>query len=385
MAETPDGEEKSEEPTGKRLDDSRSKGQVPRSRELVTLMSLLAASVGLLILGPQILRVLVDILREGFTLTRDQVFDQFYVFAQLQSLVVKAIEGLALFFLLLLITGVVGNTILSGWVFASQNLGFKFGKLNPLKGIKRLFGIHGLIELGKSIIKFSLIMPIAIALLWHEADQILGLGLETVPDALAHMADLVLWTFVLLASSLVILVLFDVPYQLWNHKRQLKMTKQEVKEERKQSDGSPEVKSRQRRLMMEAAIKRMMAAVPQADVVVTNPTHFAAALKYDPEKMRAPLLVAKGADLVAARIRAEAEANDVPIVPVPPLARALYYGVELDQEVPMALYVAVAQVLAYVYQVKGVDGAEAPPFQADLDIPDEFLHGGRGSGDNSPP
>ena len=374
MAENSDGQDKSEEPTGKRLQDARSKGQVPRSKELATMAMMMAGAASMILLGEQIIGMLTDLMRWGFQPERDHLFDTGMMFIRLKGALLAALEGMSLFYALMVVVAVAANIAMSGWIWSTQSMGFKFSKLNPISGLKRLFGVNGLMELGKSIIKFVLIMSIAVAWLWHKQSEILGLGRETVEEALAHTADIIFWTFLLLSFSLIILVIVDVPYQLWNHKRQLKMTKQEVKEERKNTDGNPEVKGRIRRLQMEAAIRRMMAAVPEADVVVTNPTHYAVALKYDPDNMRAPLMVAKGADLVAARIRAEAEEHNVPILQAPPLARAIYFSTELDHEIPVGLYMAVAQILAYVFQLKnGETPADPKEFVPNLPIPEEFL------------
>ena len=374
MAENPDGQEKSEEPTGKRLGDARSKGQVARSKELATMAMMLAGAASMIILGEQIIGMLTDIMRWGFQPERAHLFQPEMMVQRLKDALLGAVEGMSLFFALMVVVAIVSNIALSGWVWATQAMGFKFSKLNPISGIKRIFGVNGLMELGKSIIKFFLIMSIAVAWLWSIQPQIMGLGRETVEGALVHTADIIFWSFLLFAFSLILLVVVDVPYQLWNHKRQLKMTKQEVKDERKNADGNPEIKGRIRRLQMEAAIRRMMAAVPEADVVVTNPTHYAVALKYDPDKMRAPLLVAKGADLVAARIRAEAEEHNVPILQAPPLARAIYYSTELDREIPAGLYMAVAQILAYVFQLKsGENPMDPSEFVPNLPIPPEFM------------
>ena len=374
MAENPDGQEKSEEPSGKRLQDARSKGQVPRSKELSTMAMMLAGAASMLLIGEQIIGMLTDIMRWGFQPERDHLFQDEMMVQRLKDALLWAVGGMGLFFALMVVVAIISNIALSGWVWATQSMGFKFNKLNPISGLKRIFGVNGLMELVKSILKFLLIMSIAVAWLWSIRPQILGLGREPMEQALAHTADLLFWSFLLYSVSLILLVVLDVPYQLWNHKRQLKMTKQEVKDERKNTDGNPEIKGRIRRLQMEAAIRRMMQAVPEADVVVTNPTHYAVALKYDPEKMRAPLLVAKGADLVAARIRAEAEEHNVPILQAPPLARAIYYSTELDREIPAGLYMAVAQILAYVFQLKsGEDPMDPSEFVPNLPIPEEFM------------
>ena len=228
-------------------------------------------------------------------------------------------------------------------------------------------------ELIKVLAKFGLVAAISIVFLWSLVEEILGLGAESLKPALAHVATLCGWSFLSCSSVLIIVAAIDVPFQLWQHNKQLRMTKQEVKDENKETDGRPEVKGRIRALQQELSRRRMMEAVPQADVVITNPTHFAVALRYDATRMQAPVVVAKGADLVAARIRQVADKHEVTIVSAPPLARALYASTELNQEVPAGLYLAVANILSYVYQLNALQTGDAIPAEpTDLPIPDEW-------------
>ncbi len=375
MAENADGQEKSEEPTAKRISDARSKGQIARSKELSTMAMMVAAALSMMFLGESIIGMLTTVMREGFQVERAHLFDDKMMVLRLREALFETLKGMALFFGVMVVVAIGAAVAMSGWVWATQAMGFKFSKLNPVTGMKRIFGVNGLVELAKSILKFVLVMSIAILWIRLKEDEILGLGAETFESAITHTADLIDWIFLILAFSLIVVVVIDVPYQLWNHKRQLKMTRQEVKDEHKNTEGNPEVKGRIRRLQMDAAMRRMMSAIPEADVVVTNPTHYAVALKYDPDKMRAPRLVAKGADLIAAQIRSSAEEHAVPIMRAPPLARALYYSTEIDQEVPVGLYTAVAQVLAYVFQLRNGEGVSIPDEAPDLPIPEEFLHG----------
>lgn len=351
MAES-DGQERTEQPSGKRLGEARAKGQIPRSREFNTAIMLLASSGALLILGEQMLKELMRLMTEGLTVDREEIFD---VAAMWSHLTRALIDGVLLIapLLALMVLAAVGSTIaVGGWNFTLDAISFKLDKLDPIKGFSRIFSVRGLIEMVKGLFKFALVGGAAILVLQSKYEEFIGLGTETLSQGLAHMGSLIGWSFLTISAAMILIAALDVPFQLWDHNRQLKMTKQEVKEEHKQMEGNPEVKSRQRRVQMQLAQRRMMEEVPKADVVITNPTHFAVALRYDQGKMDAPIVVAKGADLLASRIRSLAAEHKVPIVSAPPLARSLYHVAELNEPVPMGLYRAVAQVLAYVYQLR---------------------------------
>jgi flagellar biosynthetic protein FlhB len=252
---------------------------------------------------------------------------------------------------------------IGGWNFSGEALMPKFSKLNPATGLGRIFSARGSVELGKGIAKVLVVSLIAWLLLEGLTPQMMALSSEPLQGSIAHSAALAGYALLVLCIGLVAIAAFDVPFQLWQHSRDLKMTRQEVKEEYKESEGSPETRGRIREAQRALARGRMMQEVPKADVVITNPTHFAVALRYDESRNRAPIVVAKGSDLLAARIREIATENGVPLVAAPPLARALYRSVELGHEVPAALYVTVAQVLTYVYQLKAAikNGARPPP------------------------
>jgi flagellar biosynthetic protein FlhB len=287
------------------------------------------------------------------------------------------IEGysvIAPLMIILMIADLLTPLLMGGWNFADEALQPKFSKLNPLQGIKKIIGIQGVVELIKAIIKVFLIGFVAWNLFKVYFDDLMSLSRLNLDQALFRTGEILVMSVLVLSSTLLLLVLIDVPYQLWNHQRQLKMTKQEVRDEAKESEGSPELKGKIRQMQMQAAQRRMMEAVPSADVIVTNPTHFAVALKYDPNGTGAPTLVAKGTDLVAAQIRNLALANKVTLVAAPSLARALYYSTELNQEIPRGLFLAVAQILAYVFQLRAATqngwGKPVPP--SDVQVPDEF-------------
>jgi flagellar biosynthetic protein FlhB len=234
-----------------------------------------------------------------------------------------------------------------------------------------------MVELGKGLLKLALICVVAYTLAKHFLAELTGLNAEPLEQSVGHALDIIGFSFLVLCASMIVVAMVDVPYQLYEHSKKLKMTLQEIKDEMKESEGSPEVKARQRRAQMTMAQNRMMAEVPKADVIITNPTHFAVALKYDPNGGSAPKLIAKGADLIAAQIRSVAMGAKVPFVEAPPLARALYYSTELDREIPKGLYLAVAQVLAYVYHLKTAreNHWDEPLPPANIKVPDEFKQG----------
>jgi flagellar biosynthetic protein FlhB len=242
--------------------------------------------------------------------------------------------------------------VLGGWNFSPAAMVPDFTRMSPLAGLTRLFGLHGVTELGKALLKCLVIGGVCAGIVSHMFADVMSLGHMPPRAAITRGAHLIGWAFVWLSSSLALIALVDVPLQLFQFKRSLRMTRQELKDEAKESDGRPETKSRIRQMQQQIARRRMMHKVPAADVVIVNPTHFAIALKYDPKKMRAPRVLAKGRDLVAANIRRIAEEHRVPVFESPKLARALYKSTDLDQEIPAGLYVAVAQVLSYIFRIR---------------------------------
>lgn len=377
MAENEDGQEKSEEPTGKKIEDARKKGQIARSRELNTMVLTLTGVMTLTLMGNSLGQGVQDIFVGSFVLTREEIFDPWASIDHLTNGIAAGISMLLPFFGLMLVAAIASSVVMGGFSFSTQAMQPKLEKFNVFKGIKKIFALKGLVELIKALVKFFMIGGIGLLVMIWRMDEFLGLGGSTVGQAVEHGISILVQSSILLASSLIILALFDVPYQLWDHKRQLKMTKQEVKDENKQTEGKPEVKQRIRRVQYEMAHRRMMEAVPEADVIVTNPTHFAVALKYDADKMAAPIVVAKGADLVAANIRRIAQDNDVHIVESPVLARAVFYSAELNEAIPAGLYLAVAQLLAYVFQLNAYQNREIfdkPNLPDQFPVPDDLKH-----------
>ena len=355
-------QERTEQPTPKRLEEARKQGQVPRSTELSAAAVILTVGGGLHFLGGYMGSQLNGLMSASLSLTRDQVVDESLMLPILSTEVAHALIACAPLLGLTMVAALLAPMLLGGWNLSFEALVPNFGRLNPLTGFGRMFSLRGAVDLGKAFAKFIALALVAIFLLHQKSGELMGLGMEPTRVAIAHAISLTGYAFLMLAGTLGLIAAVDVPWQLYQHTKSLRMSRQEIREEMKESDGSPEVKGRIRSMQREVAKRRMMQEVPKADVVIVNPTHFAVALRYDEQRMRAPIVVAKGADLVAARIREVATESLVPIFEAPPLARALFRNAELGAEIPASLYVAVAQVLTYIYQLKTArrDGTDAP-------------------------
>jgi len=365
------------------LRDARERGQIPRSRELSMALVMLVGAGSLIAMRPFYGERLGEVLFSGLRLDTARLGDKEYL---LQTFVDAIGSGLALLAPLLVavvVAGIAGALAFGGWAFSTQPLAPKFEKLDPIAGLKRVFGWNGLLELAKALAKFVLVAAFAMVLLWVLADDFVRLGRLPIDIALSRAAYLTALSFLGLSATLLIIAGIDVPAQSWQFQRRMRMTRQELKEEFKETEGRPEVRSRIRAAQQELATRRMMEEVPKADVVATNPTHYAVALRYDASRMRAPRVVAKGADLVALSIRNVAKANGVPLFEHPLLTRALYYTTAIGMEIPPRLYMAVAQVLTYIYQLR--DGAAAgpqAPRRPDIEIePDVFTDPSAASGE----
>ena len=327
-------------------------------------------------MAPGITDRLHKVFVDRFTLKRTDIYDPNALLAHLSQALADALFMLIPFFVVMVVVAVLASIALGGFNVSFEAMQPKLSKLNPVKGLKRVFSAKGLMELLKSMGKFILIAAATAALLNAWSDDLLRLGELNVEKALVQGMTMVGWASLILSSTLILMALIDVPFQLWQHRKELKMTQQEVRDELKQTEGKPEVKGRIRQMQREIAQRRMMEEVPKADVIVTNPTHYAVALRYDPEKMNAPRVVAKGKDLIAANIRKVAAANDVPLVEAPVLARAIYFNTELQQQIPAALFLAVAQLLAYVFQLRTYEkeGGDIPMPPQEFPVPPEFQH-----------
>ena len=354
-------QDRTERATPKRERDARRKGQVARSRELTT-AALIAGGAAILIgQGADMVAQAAQLLRDALSFTPADFASSADMAAAFGVLLGSGMRVVAPILLLGFVAALVAPLMLGGWNFSAEALMPQFSRLDPIAGLGRIFSVRAWMDLLIGLLKVAVLGGIGAAVLWTKRHELAGLsGMEAVVAMSRAGAD-VLGLLGWLSLGLAVIAGIDVPWQWWRHGRDLRMTKQEVREEYKQSEGRPEVKARIRQVQQALARRRMMSAVPTADVIVTNPTHYAVALRYSPDRMRAPRVVAKGADLVAAAIRDLATEHRVPIVSAPPLARALYRSVALEQEIPDALFQAVAQVLSYVYQLRRWRGGTPPP------------------------
>nr|WP_241021378.1 flagellar biosynthesis protein FlhB [Burkholderia sp. Ac-20344] len=376
--------DKTEAATPRRREKAREEGQVARSRELASFALLAAGFYGAWLLAGPSGGHLQAMLRGAFTFDRATAFDTNRMLSAAGS---ASLEGFAALLPILALTGVaalLAPMALGGWLISQKTFELKFDRLNPISGLGRIFSIQGPIQLGMSLAKTLVVGGIGGIAIWRSKDELLALATQplgvALPDAL-HLVAVCCGTTV---AGMLVVAALDVPYQIWQYNKKLRMTKEEVKREHRENEGDPHVKGRIRQQQRAIARRRMMAAVPKADVVVTNPTHFAVALQYTDGEMRAPKVVAKGVNLVAARIRELAAEHNVPLLEAPPLARALYHNVELEREIPGSLYSAVAEVLAWVYQLKRFrsEGGAFPAVPVDLDVPADLDKGASVSADD---
>lgn len=362
-------QEKTESASPKRRREARERGQVPRSRDLTTAL-VMAAGAGLLIGGgDDIVGGAQKLMRSSLSFDAAILADPTGLPLILGQTLGKALHLFMPLFLTLLVVAMVAPMFLGGWNFSTKSATPDFTRIDPIAGFGRMFSIDSLVELLKSLLKFILLATVSVAAWWATRTELLGLSAEPAAQGLAHAGSLVNYAFAFLCGALLLIAILDVPYQIWNYEKQLKMTKQELRDEYKESEGRPEVKARVRQIQREMSRRQMMEKIPTADVIVTNPTHYAVALKYAADKSRAPVVVAKGADQIALAIRELGKQHRIPILEAPPLARALFRSTELDQEIPTTLYAAVAQVLTYVYQLR-MYRSGPPPVSPEIgDVP----------------
>lgn len=352
MADAEMGGERTEEPSQRRLTEARERGQVPRSRELTTFATMIGGSAALIAVGGALASHLSQVMRNGLQLSPQSLRDTDAMMALLSDSSLTALSSLLPLFATLVVLVLLAAVVLGGWNFSTTAMAPDFTRLSPLSGMKRLFGLHGVSELGKALLKCAVVGGVCAAIVSWLFKDVLALGRMTPQAAVGRGAGLLSWAFVWLCASLALVAIVDVPLQLFQFKRSLRMTRQELRDESKELDGRPEIKQRIRQMQQTLARRRMMHKVPTADVVLVNPTHFAVAIKYDARKMRAPRIVAKGADLVAQNIRRIAEEHRVPVFESPKLTRALYSSTDLNKEIPAGLYLAVAQVLSYIFRIR---------------------------------
>ncbi len=373
MAASNDGQERTEQATAKRLDEARERGQVPRSRELATTLLLLSAAGGIWGSASSLSTSLRDLMQLCFQLSRDELFDPAVMLGKLMRSGELGITALIPLLGLGVIAAIGGSVLLGGLNFSGEAIACKWERLDPLAGLRRMVSLHSLVELAKAVAKVALLMGCGLGILYTEFDDILALSHMSIEPATAGALRLCFWAFTGLAAATVLIALIDAPFQWWEYRRNLRMSRQELRDESKESEGSPEVRQHVRARQQELANRRMMEEVPRADVVITNPSHYAVALRFDAATMHAPKLVAKGNDLVAFKIREVAERHSIIVVAAPPLARAIFHSTKLGREIPSGLYLAVAQVLAYVYQLKrAVQGGPTPVLPREFPIPPDL-------------
>jgi flagellar biosynthetic protein FlhB len=374
MAEDSDLE-KTEAATSKQLEKAREQGDVPRSREVATCLLLLLGGSGVWLFSGRLGETLSRLMVATFTFEREQAFDPALLADHLAGYCIDVLIAMAPIAGLMLVAVFASPMILGGFLFNGAAIVPKFGKMNPISGIGNMFSLNSLVELGKASAKAILVGTVAWKVISGEMDAMMGLGVEALSTSPGHLGAMIWHAFLAMVSVLVVIAAIDVPYQAWKYAKKLKMTKEQVKQEHKESEGDPRVKGKIKQLQRAMARRRMMSEVPSADVVVTNPTHYAVALKYSEGSMGAPRVVAKGSDAVAARIRELARENGVAILEAPPLARALHFHSEIGDEIPESLYTAVAEVLAYVFQVrifKTTGGVAYPDRPYDISVPREL-------------
>lgn len=366
-------QERTEQPTAKRLRDARRRGQIARSRELTMTVVMVAAAVCALAFGDWFMNSSAALLSNGLTPDPALIHDTYAGVIALADTGLAAMVILAPLLLVLPIAALLGGSAIGGFAFSVEPMQPKLSKLNPLNGFKRMFGTQGLMELVKAVAKAAVVATCAIGVMRLLIPQILALGVADIGASLSATGGMVLTMLLVCSCSLGLIALVDVPFQLWNHNKRLRMTRKDVTDEMKETEGRPEVKGRIRQLQQELASRRMLEEVPNADVVVTNPTHYAVALKYDDARMSAPIVVAKGVDHMAARIRELGNKNGVPLFEAPMLARSLYATTDLNEEIDARLYTAVAKLLTYIYQLRRAESYQAPwPMRPEIELDDEL-------------
>lgn len=370
MAET-EQEERTEPPSQRKLDQARERGQVPRSRELGNFATMIGGSATLVAMGGWGAGHLADLMRASLSLNAEQLADPQSMLGELGLAARLTVQTLLPVFGVVTVLIVAAAIALGGWNVSFEPMIPDFSRLNPLEGVKRLFGLQGLGELGKALLKVLVVGGVCAGVASHLFGDVMAIGHMAPHAAIGRGASLLSWAFVLLCASLAVVAVVDVPLQLFQFHRSLRMTRQELRDESKESDGNPETKRRIRQMQQAIARRRMMQKVPSADVVIVNPTHFAVALKYDPAKMRAPRVLAKGVDLVALNIRRIAAEHKIAVFEAPKLARALHRSTDLDHEIPPGLYLAAAQVLSYVFRIRTLN----PTLAARLARPDPPVGG----------
>lgn len=367
-------QEKTEQPTARRLEKAREDGQVPRSRELSMVIIMLAVAVMGVSLGGYMIENLASLLSQSLQLERDLIMQTKQLPSQFMQQLVDGLIALWPLWVITILLAGLSPALIGGWLFSIKAFTPKVDKLNPLNGFKRMFGMTALMELIKALAKFILVAGTGYLVVSGQFEFIMSLGQGALNSSLPAAGDLLAKSFLLMCLGLVVIAAIDVPYQIYSHTKKMRMTVQEVKDEMKDIEGRPEVKAQVRQRQREIAMGRMLEDVAQADVVITNPQHFAVAMVYDHSSEGAPILLAKGQNEMAARIRELADDHQIKVLQIPLLARALYFTTDIGSAIPEGLYVAVAQVLAYIYQLNAYTSGNTWPSEPDLSgiIPSEL-------------
>ncbi|MEK9943259.1 MAG: flagellar biosynthesis protein FlhB [Gammaproteobacteria bacterium] len=376
--ENDDGQEKTEEPTGKRLSKAREEGQIARSSEINIAASVISVALFLFLFGNSLLGNVANVFAKGLVFDAQSVLEPQVAAGRLEDVMLEVFFAILP---LLLLTGsviIVCSGLIGGYNFSWKALQPKASKFNPISGLKRMFGTRSLVELAKAIAKFALVGGVAYFLIANSIVEFAEISRMALEPGITASASLVTTAFLVAATTLIIIALIDAPYQAYKHNEQMKMTKKEVKDERKDTDGSPEIKQRIRQKQREVYTARMMEAIAEADVVITNPEHFAVALAYDPSSDDPPRVVAKGADYTAQRIRERAKEEGVPLFQSPVLARALFFTTEVQGFIPEPLFEAVAQVIAYIFNINSINRTDHGYAKPTPRVPDTMVFDSEG-------
>jgi flagellar biosynthetic protein FlhB len=365
-------QEKTELPTARRLEKAREDGDVARSKELSMAMIMIVTSALMIFMGGDIVMSLGHMMTDGLLLDRALIFDAQLLPVHLGTILFEGFWAIVPILLVTLFITLVTPAFMGGWIFSTKAFMPKASKLSPIKGFGRMFGVKAIVELLKAVGKFLLVAGIGLFTLTWYSDGLLGLGKGSPEAGFKQAGEIMAWSVFFMCLSLVLIAAIDVPFQAYQHTKKLKMTLQEVKDEMKDVEGRPEVKAAIRQKQREMSMQRMIDAVPDADVVIVNPEHFAVALSYDQVSEGAPKVVAKGVDHMSDRIREVAKKNAIEIVRLPTLARAIYYTTELEQEIPEPLYLAVAQVLSYVFSLNNEMYGDSQAELPQIDVPDDY-------------
>lgn len=377
-------EDKTEDPTAQKLKKARDDGQVARSMELPAAVIVIGSFAVLMVTGGWVITRLSAVFAQGFVFDRQLIEKPLLLPAHFGEHLVSAFMLVMPVILFTMVAAVIASGLTGGYLFSLGAVMPKGSKLNLISGLKRIFGTHALVELGKAILKFVLVSTVLWWSLMANMDSLVRIGQMGLEPALDAAGKMVLQSGLWVALSLAVIAMIDVPWQKHSFTKRMRMTKQEVKDEYKQMEGNPEIKAQIRRRQREMANSRMMDRVKDADVVITNPEHFAVALEYDPTGDGAPIMVAKGSDHMAALIRAEAKNHGIHIFEAAPLARAIYFTTEVERQVPEDLYHAVAQVIAYVFSLEAASPLNPPRPRPQVTVPPSMLFSPDGKRDPAP-